>query len=581
MPVPRSSKRLCSRWRVRGKCVNAGGSNKSCHHNADRHSGHFFVRRCGKSDRKFFISRFSGFTRKISDRKIVTFGIREISHAVINQVLTLFVNGKRILCRGGNWGMDEGMLNCDRDGYDLRVRLHHDANLVMIRNWVGMVGREDFYNACDRYGILIWDDFWLANPSDGPDPKDWPLFMANACDKIRRVRSHPSLALYCGRNEGSPPKELDVALRAAVGELDGTRHYISNSAAGTVTGFGPYEVRDPDWYFVNRGKTFHSELGIVAVPTVESMRAMMPPENLWPINDMWAVHNYQSPRSQLYTKRIEQRYGAPVGIEDYCRKARMVNMESAKAMYECLQANQGGGVLVWMTQSAWPSLICQLYDYYFQSTAAYFGAKKGCEPLHILWDSNSDTIKVVNNTLNDQPDLLAEAELYDLEGKKLWYKSIQINLPATSAKVCFAIERPARQSSVFFLKLKLRHEDQILSDNFYWSSGKGGSCNELEKLPRLSLPTTVIKSNDGQNVHFAVQVTNPTRSVALMIRLKVIRAGSRERVLPVFYEDNYFSLLPGEGRTLSVEFAVTNLAGELPKLAMEGWNISPQEIQIH
>jgi hypothetical protein len=516
----------------------------------------------------------------ISDSKNVTFGIRKISYVVTNQVLTIYVNGRRILCRGGNWGMDEGMLNCDRDGYDLRVRLHHDANLNMIRNWVGMVGQEAFYDACDRYGILVWDDFWLANPSDDPNPTDPAMFMANARDKIRRVRSHPSLALYCGRNEGMPPPELDGALRSAVAGLDGTRNYIPNSAAGTVTGFGPYDDQNPEWYFASRGRTFHSEMGIVAVPPVESMRAMMPVENLWPINDMWAVHDYQSPRSELYTKRIEQRYGAAASIEDYCRKAQMVNLESAKAMYECLQARQGGGMLIWMTQSAWPSLICQLYDYYFEPTAAYFGAKKGCEPVHILWDSNADVIKAANNTVNDLAGLTAEARAYSLAGDELWHKSTSLDLPATSVKDCFAIERPVGRSPVFFIKLKLRQGKHILSDNFYWSSSKGGSCTNLNDLPQVSLPVTVARSGDDRTCRLAVQVKNPSHGVALMIRLKVIRAGSGERVLPVFYEDNYFSLLPGESRSVSVEFANVNLAGEPPRLAVAGWNVVPQEIPI-
>ncbi len=523
---------------------------------------------------------------KISDSKNVTFGIRKISYVVTNavnstnQALTIFVNGKRILCRGGNWGMADGMLNCDAAGYDLRVRLHHDANLNMIRNWVGMVGDDAFYDACDRYGILIWDDFWLANPGDGPNPTDHEMFMANARDKIRRVRSHPSLALYCGRNEGMPQKDLDAALRLSVDELDGTRRYIPHSAAGTVTGFGPYDNQNPEWYFANRGKTFHSELGIVAVPTVESMRAMMPAENLWPINDMWAVHDYQSPRSEDYTKRIIQRYGKPADIDDYCRKAQMVNMETAKAMYECLQANQGSGILAWMTQSAWPALICQLYDYYFDPNAAYFGAKKGCEPVHILWDSNTNVIKAANNTVSDLTHLTAEAWAYNLEGKELWHKSVRLNLPATSVKDCFAFQRPTNQSSVFFLKLKLRNGSQILSDNFYWSSRKGGSCTNLNELPPVKLTATATQSCKNDTCQISTQITNPSKAVALMIHLKVQREESGERVLPAFYSDNYFSLLPGENRTVSVEFAAANLAGEAPKLIAEGWNIPTQEIPI-
>ena len=96
----------------------------------------------------------------------------------------------------------------------------------MIRNWVGMVGRQAFYDACDRHGLLVWDDFWLANPVDGPAPSDDALFLKCARDKIRRVRSHASLALYCGRNEGLPPPELDAGMNAAIEELDGTRLYL-------------------------------------------------------------------------------------------------------------------------------------------------------------------------------------------------------------------------------------------------------------------------------------------------------------------------------------------------------------------
>lgn len=523
---------------------------------------------------------------KISDSKNVTFGIRKISYVITNaigstnQMLTIYVNGRRILIRGGNWGMAEGMLNCDAAGYDLRVRLHHDANLNMIRNWVGMVGDEAFYDACDRYGILIWDDFWLANPSDGPNPTDDEMFMANARDKIRRIRSHPSLVLYCGRNEGMPPKGLVTVLPAAVDELDGTRHYIPNSAAGTVTGHGPYDDRSPEWYFANRGNTLHSELGLVAMPSVESMREMMPAKNLWPINNMWAIHDYQTPRSDDYTKRITQRYGAPTSIEDYCRKAQMVNMETAKAMFECLQANQGSGVLIWMTQSAWPALICQLYDYYFEPTAAYFGAKKGAEPLHIFWDSNANIVKVTNDTISDETDLTAEARVYNLDGKEMWHKSTQLDVPTACVRNCFALDRPADKSAVFFVKLKLRRGDQILSDNFYWSS-RSGSCTNLNDLPQVTLPATATKSGNGQTCRLTVHVSNPTHSVALMLRLKVIRAHSGKRVLPIFYEDNYFSLLPGESQTVSVEFAAANLAGEQPRLAIEGWNIVPQEISIH
>jgi hypothetical protein len=517
---------------------------------------------------------------KFCDSKELSFGIRKITYDTADKVLKIYVNGCRILIRGGNWGMAEGMLRCDATGYDARVRLHRDANLNMIRNWVGMVGDDAFYDACDRYGILVWDDFWLANPVDGPVPLDNKMFLANAEDKIRRVRSHPSLALYCGRNEGNPPADLDAGMRAALKSLDDTRYYLPSSADGVVTGRGPYSNQSVEWYFANRGKTLHSELGIVAIPALESMRAMMPEKNLWPINDMWAVHDYQTGRSQLNTKKIAQRYGEPADIGDYCRKAQMVNLETAKAMMECAQANQGGGILIWMTQAAWPSLICQLYDHYFEPTAAFFGAKSGSEPVHVFWDSNADVIKAANNTPKDLKELTAEAAVYSLDGKELWRKSIPLDLPATGVRDCFSITRPTNSSPVFFVKLSLQQGEKRLSDNFYWGCAKDGTCDALNQLPSVKLEATASEERKDGVCRFSVTTRNSSNAVALAIRLKVQRAKSGKRVLPVFYEDNYYSLLPGKDRTVVLEFNEKELDGEAPKILAEGWNIPLQEVII-
>ena len=380
----------------------------------------------------------------VSDQKEVTFGVRKLTYEVRDNVLFLSVNGHRILCRGGNWGMDDGLLRCDDAGYDLRVRLHKEMHFNMIRNWIGMTARQGFYDACDRYGILIWDDFWLANPADGPNPTDDTMFLANAAERIRRTRNHPSLALYCGRNEGAPPAALDTGLRRLAAQLDGSRYYIPNSKGGTATGGGPYEVQYPEWYFLNRGTTLHSELGIVAVPPAESMRAMLPPDRQWPINDLWGLHDLSQARGPAYVKRINASYGPSSSLDEFCLKAQMLNLESAKAMEEAWQSKQGSGGLIWMTQAAWPSVICQAYDYYFEPTAAYFGFRTACEPLHILWDQGTDEIKVANDTITGQAGLTAEASMYDLQGRERWHRSAPVSVPTASASVLLPAVSPRR-----------------------------------------------------------------------------------------------------------------------------------------
>ena len=525
----------------------------------------------------------------VSHEQRTTFGIRKIDYTTPKGVLTIHINHCRILCRGGNWGMDEGMLRCDAAGYDLRVRMHRDMHLNMIRNWIGMVGRDEFYDACDRYGILVWDDFWIANPVDAPDPSDHPMFLANAFDKIRRIRRHPSLALYCGRNEGDPPPDIDAALRAAATRLDGTRYYIPNSAAGLVTGHGPYTNQDPAWYFAHRGTTFHSEQGIVCVPAAESIRAMMPAADQWPISDTWATHDYQRPRSELNTQRIEQRYGPATSLDGYCRKAQLVNLETAKAIYESLQTHQGSGQLIWMTQSAWPAMICQLYDYYFDQTAACFGAKTACRPIHILWDQHTGDIRIANNTPAPQQALRAEARIFTLHGREVLHRAVTLDIPATAAVTGFPLNPPSSLSGVFFVKLTLHRAAKLLSDNFYWSPTSGGDCTSLSAMPRAALHLSA-QLRPGAPAAIHATVRNPGNAIAFAIRLQLQHGPRHERLLPAFYQDNYFSLLPGESRTVAIELPSHELPSHgLPshaatptalRLAVDGWNIAPAHIPI-
>ncbi|MEI6890554.1 MAG: hypothetical protein V5783_00140 [Pontiella sp.] len=510
-----------------------------------------------------------------SDSKHINFGIRELDYKVVDQVLFVYCNGVRILIRGGNWGLPEAMMRCDQAGYDLRVQLHQEANLNMIRNWVGMTNREELYDACDRYGILIFDDFWLANPADGPEPLDNNMFMKNVNDKIKWVRKHPSLALYCGRNEGNPPAELDAGMKAAVEMLDGTRHYASNSARGNLTGFGPYDVRHPTWYFKNRGKTFHTELGIIAFPEVESMQAMMPKENLWPINDMWAIHNYQTGRSHLFTDTINTRFGEPDSLEDYCRRAQMHNYESAKAMFDSLQSNQGSGMLLWMSQSAWPSMICQLYDHYFAYTASYFAAKKAASPVHILWDSERNEIRVANNTQDPLNQVTATATVYDAKGSKLWSRIITQNIPPTTALTCFKLAHESAEK-VHFLKLTLHDGEKEIADNFYWLENREGNCLDLNELAtaKVSMDIVNFKKEGGFKI-ITVHLKNNGKSFALLNKIQLKDAKSGERILPVFFDDNYISLLPGEERALTVRVAEQSLNNRTPEIHLRGWNIHP------
>ncbi len=517
--------------------------------------------------------------KKVSDTEEIKFGIRHMEYKHHNGILFIYCNGYRIQLKGGNWGLPEALMRLDNYAYDLRVKLHAEANFNMIRNWLGMTNHKEFYEACDRHGILIFDDFWLANQKNGPDPLDMDLFMANAYDKIKWVRKHPSLAFYCGRNEGIPPVEYDRALKKATELLDGTRHYVTNSADGTLSGFGPYEVKSPEWYFDRRGETLHSEIGIIAIPEPESIRKMMPEQDIWPISDMWAIHDYQYDRSFKYTEMLYERYGEAKSMEEYSSKAQLQNFETGKAMFECLQSKQGSGMILWMSQSAWPSFICQLYDHYLEYTSSYFAVKKGSSPLHVFWDSKLDEIRVANNTKADLTDASVKATIYNAQGEELWTATEDINVNHSSVKTAFEIKQKAADE-VLYLKLYLYKKDKVINDNFYWIENNKGNCLDLNKLAPTDIEVKIAEHKTTTHYTAQLKLKNESDNISLLNKIKLKDVLTGESILPVFYSDDYISLLPGESKTITIRVEKKYLENKHANLHLEGWNTNAKVLQL-
>lgn len=416
----------------------------------------------------------------ISDEKHVRFGVKRYSYDTIGNVLHIAINGTPVFIKGGNWGMSEYMLRCRGEEYDLRMRLHKEMNFNMVRNWIGSTTDEEFYEACDKYGIMIWDDFWInSNPNL---PSDLHAFNANAVEKIKRVRNHPSIAIWCGDNEGWPEPPLNNWLRENIKVFDGgDRFYQPNSHAENLTGSGPWMAKDARYYFTpypnglggNQGWGMRTEIGTAVFVNFESFRKFIPEHKWWPRNEMWDQHFF-GPRAfnagpDQYDEMISQGYGHPRNIEDYCRKAQFVNLESNKAMYEGWLDRMGedaSGVMTWMSQAAYPSMVWQTYDYYYDLTGAYFGAKKACEPIHIQWNPVTNGIKVVNTTRNDAAGLTATAEIYNMDGRvvKQYSRTTQLTAPANSVGEVFRLELNQDQ-------LNLAKDKRIFA-----SSSDGGSA---------------------------------------------------------------------------------------------------------
>ena len=497
-------------------------------------------------------------------------GLREMTYDTSEGILDIYINGRRLIGNGGNWGFPEIYLNYRAREYDAAVAYHADMNFTMIRNWVGQTGDREFFEACDRHGVMIWQDFWLANPWDGPDPDDNDMFMANAQDFVRRIRRHPSIALYCGRNEGYPPTVLDDGLRKLVAEEHPGMFYMPHSAEGYVSGNGPYRALPVEEYFkAERGKDrIHSERGMPNVMTAESMRRMLREENWWPQTSVWGVHDYTLENAQsaaTFNAMVEQHFGPASSLEEFTRWAQLVNYDGYRAMYESRSWNRKG-LLIWMSHSCWPSMVWQTYDYYLAPTAAYFGAKKGSAPIRIQWNPVRGCVEVVNDNYGDLQDATAEMNVVTYDGATIFTRNDVVSLKddSTLPLAPMAVDSSA-MGAVHYLKLKLTKDGVTLADNFYIHSSDG-DLSILKTLPKASVRMSTRMHREGDGWVMEASLRNNGKTPALMLRLDLTAGG--EQVLPVLYEDNWFSLLPGEAKTVTVRFKDADIHGRKPELKL-------------
>ena len=500
------------------------------------------------------------------------------------QRLSLYVNGRRFIGFGGNWGFPEHLLNYRAREYDAAVRYHADMNFTMIRNWVGMTGSRAFYEACDRHGILIWQDFWLANPWDGPDPMDPDRFNDIAEEYVRRIRNHPSIGLYVGRNEGYPPESIDSFLQEMIVREHPGMCYIPHSAADGVSGGGPYNALKPSAYFRVRGRDkFHSEMGMPAVMNYESMVRAMGEDALEPVNTlahpnpMYGLHDYtlgrlanSAQQAESFNELLAQAFGEPADAKRFAELAQWINYDGYRAMFES-RGEYRRGLLLWMSHPAWPSMVWQTYDYYFEPIGAYFGCKKACEPLHIQLNLLTREVEAVNYHAGDRTGLTARVSVLDMDGKVVDGCTAPLDLPEDSTAVVAALPVPEDISPVYYVELELADADgNPLSTNFYVQGREEGNLQALNQLGKAS-----VKASFSGKGPWKVTLTNDGDIPALMLRLKLVSRPSGEMVLPVLYSDNYFSLMPGETRTVDIQAAPEDIRGKAA-LEVTGFNLDPK-----
>lgn len=495
-----------------------------------------------------------------------------------NPYMVLRVNGVRVFCKGGNWGMDDGLKQVSRAHLEPAFALHRDLHFNMIRNWTGESTEPVFFELADEYGMLVWNDFWMSTEGYNLPPNDQKLWLDNSLDVIKRYRNHPSIAIWCPRNEGYAPDGIEQALAKQIQQEDGTRHYIGNSRELNLRQSGPWHFfENPALYAQKQADGFTTEIGTFAIPTASTIRKFIAPSEQWPISDAWYYHDLHSNNQNLegYLAKIDRMYGPSTSLDEFCKKAQMINYESHRAIFEAWNSkrwNHASGVLLWMSHPAWPSMIWQTYTYDFETPGGYFGAKKACEPLHIQWQSESGFVEAINAT-RIPCNATASIEHFTMQGKKIGGRQWKISLPENLRVQVGLFQLDQTKNEPALVRLSLSDQTgRLLSINEYWLADP--TTKNMTTLPSFAqnpLQARLVTRSEGRQEW---KITNTGKSIAAGLKCYVLDE-NKKNILPAYWSDGYFNLLPGESKTIDIQ---TDKNKSPSYLEVEGLNIPLQII---
>ena len=499
--------------------------------------------------------------------------------------LAIAVNGVSIALRGGSWGMDDSRKRVSRVRLEPFFRYEREAHLNIIRNWQGQNTEEVFYDLADKYGMLVWNDFWEVTADSNAEAEDPQLFLANARDTILRYRNHPSIAVWCGRNEGVPQPIINQGLIRLTHTLDGTRYYSPASNHINLLPSGPYSYEKPSDYYSKLDQGFAVEVGTPSLPTLEWFSRWLPKVDRWPISDDWAYHNWH-PHS-AFARNMQQKFGTAHSLRQYVREAQMMNYVDFRALYEGFNAHlwaPNTGRLLWMTQPSWPSMLWGILTSDYDTQASYYGTKKACEPIHVQLDPANNMVQVVNTTRHSLRQLKVDADVYSLHGKLLLHRATVLNAPTDDVASALHLKlAPLMGDTTVFVYLSLHASSgALLSENFYWRAASNAGYRALDTLAPAHVELAahfVPGAAPRGDRRIEVQLKNASSIPALNTKLVILGATTGKEILPAYYSDNYVSLLPDEARTVTVDIPDSK-AKQAIRLKIRGWNVVRSSIQV-
>ncbi len=551
---------------------------------------------------------------QVSDAASVTFGIREVTSELTDKGHRLFkINGKKVLIRGAAWAPDL-LFRWSSERLDADLAYVRDMNMNTIR-LEGRLDRDEFFEKTDRLGILVMPGWTCCDAWERW--KNWKgdqnrVAAASLRDQITRLRTHPSVFVWLNGSDNPPPADIERMYLAIEKELQWPNPVVSSASEqkAVVSGesgvkmTGPYEYVPPVYWLADTkaggayGYNTETSPG-PAIPTRQSLEKFIPKEHLWPIDEFWNYHagGERFTTVNVFTDGLTRRYGTASSLDDYERKAQAMTYDGQRAMFEAYGRNKytSTGVIQWMLNNSWPSLIWHLYDYYLVPAGGYFGTKKACEPVHVQYSYDDNSVAVINGTYEMLKGAKVSAKIYSLDAKEKASRDATLDLGADSSTKAFNLPKPDGLTPTYFLKLELHDAaGKLVSDNFYWLSTKPdvldwgkkkdtvytpqkefGDLTGLNSLPKAKVAITQTVQGSGSNSSLTVIAENRSGSVAFMVHPRLTRGKGGDDLTPILWSDNYFSLLPGEKKTVTARFDSAALQGATPELVVEGWNVEP------
>ena len=552
---------------------------------------------------------------RVTDEQNVEFGIREITSELTAQGSRLFrVNGKRILIRGGGWSPDM-LLRPDEDRLRQEFRMVRDLNLNTIR-LEGKLESDDFFKLADEQGILVlagwcccdhWEDWknWT--------PEDLAIATASLHAQMLRLRSHPSLLAWLNGSDNAPPPNVESAYLDVESQTHWPNPVLAAASAADTPGSGPtgvkmtgpYDYVEPSYWYVDHehggAYGFNTETSPgAAIPSLASRKKFLPDPEAWPPSSVWALHYGGGAFTGLknFDDSMTAIYGKPDSAGDYERMAQTMSYDTERAMFEAYSRNKyvSTGVIQWMLNNAWPSMIWHLFDYNLDSGGGYFGTKKACEPLHIQYSYDDRSIAVVNSTYRRADRLHASVTVHGIAWTELYKAQVDVDAAPDSAQRVFQIPDTlyAGAERIFFVDLKLTDTSgHILSSNFCWVPGtlttfdwpktwythtpaeRYEDLTALSHLPQATVAAhaEIVNTTRGREVR--LHLDNDSAALAFQLHA-AIRKPDGGLIAPVIWSDNWIELVPGESATLTAQLPTD--ADRAPIIQVEGWNVAPRTI---